>query len=67
MSAADRPSPPRVALSIEEACQSLGVSWDFWAEHVAPDIRVVRRGRRKLVGVRELERWVEENGEAVLP
>lgn len=57
---------PRLALNVEEACASLGVSWDFWQEHIAPDVCVVRRGRRKLVAVRELERWLAENAERVL-
>ncbi|MGI8630797.1 MAG: hypothetical protein ACR2LV_11630 [Solirubrobacteraceae bacterium] len=49
---------PRVALSIEEACAALGISWDMWSEHVAPHVGIVRLGRRKLVPVRELERWL---------
>jgi hypothetical protein len=54
---------PRLALSVEEACQALGVSWDFWQEHIAHDVRIVRRGRKKLVPVVELERWLRENAE----
>jgi hypothetical protein len=57
---------PRLALNVEEACAALGVSWDFWQEHIAPDLNVVRRGRRKLVAVRELERWLAENAEYAL-
>ena len=57
---------PRLALSVEEACASLGVSWDFWAQHIAPELRIVRRGRRKLVSVTELQRWLDENAELVL-
>lgn len=34
---------PRLALNVEEACQALGVSWDFWSEHIAADVKVVRR------------------------
>lgn len=49
----------RVALSPDEAAQSLGVSRDFFDEHVRPELRVVRRGRRILISVRELERWLE--------
>ena len=56
----------RLALNVEEACAALGVSWDFWAEYIAPEVRIVRRGRRKLVAVRELERWLERNGETAL-
>lgn len=66
MSDATSTAVPRLALSIEEACAALGVSWDFWREHVAPEVRIVRRGRRKLVPVRELERWLERRAEAVL-
>lgn len=57
---------PRLSLSVAEACEALGVSWDFWAEHVAPEVRIVRRGRRKLVPVRELDAWLENNAERVL-
>ncbi len=56
----------RLALNVEEACAALGVSSDFWSEYIAPEVRIVRRGRRKLVAVRELERWLERNGETAL-
>lgn len=52
---------PRLALSVTEAAQALGVSVDFLAEHIAPDLRWCRRGRKKLVAVSELERWLSEN------
>jgi excisionase family DNA binding protein len=51
-------SVPRLALSPDEASAALGVSRDFFDEHVLPELRVVRRGRRRLVPVRELERWL---------
>lgn len=60
------PGVPRLALSIGEACEALGVSWDFWRVHVEPEVRVVRRGRRKMVPVVELERWLADNAERVL-
>ena len=50
----------RLALTPAEAAQALGVSRDFFDEHVLREIRVVRRGRRRLVPVRELERWLEQ-------
>ena len=56
---------PRTALSIEEACASLGISWDTWNEHVAPTIKIVRLGRRQLVPVAELERWLAKCAEGV--
>ena len=57
---------PRLALSVEEACAALGVSWDTWSEHISPHMRLVRCGRRKMIPVRELERWLEENAERTL-
>ncbi len=54
-------SPPlRLALSPDEAATALGVSRDFLDEHVAPELRWVRRGRRKLVAIRDLERWLDQ-------
>jgi hypothetical protein len=61
------PRVPRLALSVQEACEALGCGWDFFAEHVAPELRVVRRGRRKMIAVAELERWLEANAERALP
>ncbi len=49
---------PRLALSPAEAAKTLGVSRDFLDEHVMPELRIVHRGRRKLIAVRELERWL---------
>jgi excisionase family DNA binding protein len=46
-------------LSPDEAAAALGVSRDFFDEHIAPELRIVRRGRRRLVPVRELERWLD--------
>ena len=57
---------PRLALSVEEACAALGVGWDFWNEHIASEVRIVRRGRRKLIAVSELQRWLDQHGETVL-
>jgi hypothetical protein len=56
---------PRLALTATEAPDALRVSWDFFHEHVAAELRWVRRGRKKLVAVRELERWLEENSSRV--
>jgi hypothetical protein len=55
-----------LALNIEQACVSLGVSWDVWREHIEPDVRLVRIGARKVVPVAELERWLAENAQTVL-
>ena len=37
----------------------LGVSRDYFDEHILPDLRVVRRGRRILIALAELERWLD--------
>ncbi len=50
----------RLALSPDEAAAALGVSRDFFDGHVLPELRVVRRGRRRLIPLRELERWLEQ-------
>jgi excisionase family DNA binding protein len=50
---------PRLALSPDEAAAALGCSRDFLDEHVLHELRVVRRGRRRFIPLRELERWLE--------
>jgi hypothetical protein len=61
------PRVPRLALSPDEAARSLGVSRDYFDAHVAPELRIVRRGRRKLVPVRELEVWLDREAARVEP
>src|SRR5436309_11843423 len=50
---------PRLALSPDEAAAVLGVSRDYFDEHVIAELRVVRRGRRILIALAELERWLD--------
>jgi excisionase family DNA binding protein len=57
---------PRLALSATEAAAALGVSLDFYSQHVAPELRVVRRGRKRLVPVTEVERWLNANATMAL-
>jgi hypothetical protein len=57
---------PRLALRPSEAAASIGVGEDYFTEHVRPELRLVRRGRKKLIPLAELERWVGENAELVL-
>jgi excisionase family DNA binding protein len=49
----------RLAVSPDEAATVLGVSRDYFDEHVIGELRVVRRGRRILVALAELERWLD--------
>jgi excisionase family DNA binding protein len=50
---------PRLALSPDEAAGLLGVSRDYFDEHVIAELRIVRRGRRILIALAELERWLD--------
>ena len=56
---------PRLALRVEEAAAALGVSDDFYRDHVAADLRTVRKGRLRLVAVTELQRWLDANAEVL--
>jgi excisionase family DNA binding protein len=62
----DAPRPPRLALSQQEAAEALGVSADFFQHHLRHEIRCVRRGRRRLYPVAELQRWLEEQATRAL-
>lgn len=66
MSAVPAPAVLRLAYRIEEAAAVLGVSDDFFREHIAAELRWVRRGRLKVVAVSELQRWLDETAERVL-
>ena len=55
-----------LALSLAGAASALGVSEDHFAAHVKPELKVIRRGRRQLVAVAELRRWLDRAGERTL-
>jgi excisionase family DNA binding protein len=59
--------PTPLAISLREAAETLGVSLDYFDKHVRPDLKVVRRGHRVLVPVREIERWLERHAMTALP
>ena len=61
-----KPEVPRLALSRSEAADALGVSVDFLEQHVLHDLRMVRRGRRCLIPLAELQRWIENNAHRTL-
>ena len=56
---------PRVALSRQEAAASLGMSLDSFERHVQPELKLIRRGKLRLVPMVELERWATENAESI--
>ena len=54
-----RPPVEKLALRPAAAAEALDVSRDFFAEHVAPELRGVRRGRIVLYAVCELQNWLD--------
>jgi hypothetical protein len=61
-----RAGVPSLALTAARAAAALDMSEDAFREHVAPELHWVRCGRKKLVAVRELEAWLEQNASRVL-
>ena len=61
-----RMPPPRTALTINEACESLGVGWDLFHQSIEPELKIVRIGRRKLVPLTELQAWLDRNAQRLL-
>jgi excisionase family DNA binding protein len=57
---------PRRALSPIEAAAALGVSRDFLDEHVLDELHVVREGRKLLIPVVEIDRWLERRAALTL-
>jgi hypothetical protein len=56
----------RFAVTRAEAARALGVSINSFERHVQPELKIVRRGKLRLIPVREIERWLEENAEWTL-
>jgi hypothetical protein len=57
---------PRIALTREEAAESLGLSLSSFERHVQPYVPVIRRGKLRLFRIADLERWCETNAETTL-
>ena len=51
---------PRLALSVEEASSAIGVSKAHFKRHVLPRLRAVPSGRRCLIPVTELQRYLSD-------
>jgi excisionase family DNA binding protein len=62
MSTTPNDMPPPIAVTRREAAAMLGVSLDYFKDHVQPELRVIKRGRRMVrIPVAELERWARMN------
>jgi excisionase family DNA binding protein len=59
-------SSPRLALTRSEAARALGMSMDSFERYVQPELRLVRRGKLRLIPVAEVERWLSENSSRAL-
>jgi len=57
------PGVRRLAYTQAEAAQSLGVSESWFRRAILPEMAVVRRGRRTIIPVSEVRRWLAENAE----
>lgn len=56
-----------IAVGPEKAAQLLDMSRDHLERHIAHELRWIRRGRRKLVLVKDLHAWAEANAARTLP
>jgi excisionase family DNA binding protein len=50
----------------DEAASAVGVSRSFFFAMILPELRVVRRGRVRLIPVSELQRWLDANASRAL-
>lgn len=63
LTAIDMSKVLRLAVSRAEAAAALGMSLDSFERYVQAEVRLIRRGRMRLVPVSELRRWLAENSE----
>jgi excisionase family DNA binding protein len=54
---------PCLAMTVQQACDALSISYEMWRREVEPDVKIVRIGSRKLVPRAEVERWLERHAE----
>ena len=56
-----KPLAPTLAVNLTDAATALSVSDEHFRDHVKPNLKIVRSGRRQFVSLRELERWLAAN------
>ena len=59
--------PVTLALKKKDAAAALGVSVDYFDNHIRHELKAVRRGGLRLYSVRELEHWLEKTAELAVP
>jgi hypothetical protein len=59
-------STPPIAVTREVAAEMVGMSVDSFERYVQPEIRLIRRGKLRLVPITELERWADGAAEKTL-
>lgn len=62
-SAKATPRVARIAYTRAEAAHALGMSVDSFERHVQPYVRLVRRGKLRLIPLTELQTWLDDNAE----
>jgi excisionase family DNA binding protein len=62
----DGPQTPALALTVEQAAAALSVGYDVFHRSIEPELRIVRIGRRKLIPVSELQRYLDDHAERTL-
>ena len=55
-----------VAVTREVTARMLGIALSSFERYVQSDVRMIRRGKHRLVLVSEIHRWATENAERVL-
>jgi hypothetical protein len=58
------PSPPRLALTRQEAAAALGLSLDSFERHVQPSLRCNYIGSRRIYAITDLAAWLDRNAVA---
>lgn len=56
-----------IAVSRETAAAMLAMSVDSFERHCQPELKIIRKGRMRLIPVSELIAWAERNAERTLP
>ena len=52
-----------LALTPARAAASVDCGVDYFAEHIQPELRVVRRGKKTLIPVAEIAQWLDDHAE----